>query len=161
MDHRVDSGSLHQSAPLTKQRSRRVHRPITRIRHKSPPRDPELSSDSPRSGPEICPGCSSQLLPRINSCQTPMILPCLHTVCAACCTSKERLHCPVCGHGAHPSEPLVNFPAIRRIQTKVVTSGGALICDNCEQLHASWRCGQCAQFLCGACRDSHLRIKVR
>lgn len=109
----------------------------------------------------------------LDTFKTPRTLPCLHSFCQECLEGvplnkegeKYTLLCPNCRCKAVvPPDPegISGFPVAFLINTlKDVYSKMAKVqsnstqCENCTKAIATGHCGDCNQFLCGDCIDTH------
>lgn len=96
------------------------------------------------------------------------LLPCLHSLCFECLNQtkvNDQLQCPTCKANHIVSDVDKDCPRdnIRRDLidfVKVKQAPTAILCSICPLSYASYRCQQCAQFLCSECKTAHNRVSA-
>lgn len=96
------------------------------------------------------------------------LLPCLHSLCFECLNEtkvNDQLQCPTCEASYFVNDVDKDCPRdnIRRdlsdfIKVKQATT--TINCSICSPSYASYRCKQCAQFLCNECKTRHSRVSA-
>lgn len=96
------------------------------------------------------------------------LLPCLHSLCFECLNKtkvNDQLQCPTCEASYFVNDVDKECPRdnIRRdlidfIKVKQATT--TIHCSICPPSYASYRCKQCAQFLCSECKTRHSRVSA-
>lgn len=96
------------------------------------------------------------------------LLPCLHSLCFKCLSKTKvnnQLQCPTCEANYFVSDVDKDCPRdnIRRdlidfVKVKQATT--TILCSICPSSYASYRCKQCAQFLCCECKTRHNRVSA-
>ncbi|XP_035682794.1 E3 ubiquitin-protein ligase TRIM56-like [Branchiostoma floridae] len=103
-----------------------------------------------------------------------ILVPCLHTFCKTClkeCVRKQAnscLSCPICRQEVPCSEDGVeglrdnsftaSLVAAVQDQVKILENPNNILCSKCDVV-ATWRCVECAEFLCQSCESAHRRLK--
>ncbi len=98
----------------------------------------------------------------------PRLLPCLHSVCFKCLTSKTK-SCPTCkkafklpegGLSALPKDLRKRYEVeVAEYALKIETSSD-IACDRCldsDESNATTFCCNCCKFLCSKCTQDHTR----
>lgn len=96
------------------------------------------------------------------------LLPCLHSLCFECLSKtivNGQLQCPTCEVNYFVNDVDKDCPRdnIRRDLidfVKVKQSTTTIFCNICPSSYASYRCKQCAQFLCSECKTRHSRVSA-
>lgn len=96
------------------------------------------------------------------------LLPCLHSLCFECLNKtkvNDQLQCPTCKVNHFVSDVDKDCPRdnIRRDLIdfdKVKQAPTTIVCSICPTGYASYRCKQCAQFLCSECKTAHNRVSA-
>lgn len=96
------------------------------------------------------------------------LLPCLHSLCFDCLNKtkiNDQLQCPTCEAKYFVNDVDRDCPRdnIRRdlvdfVKVKQATT--TIQCSICPPSYASYRCKQCAQFLCSECKTRHSRVSA-
>lgn len=96
------------------------------------------------------------------------LLPCLHSLCFECLNKTKvngQLQCPTCEANYFVNDVDKDCPRdnIRRdlidfVKVKQATT--TIQCSICPPSYASYRCKQCAQFLCSECKTRHSRVSA-
>ena len=97
----------------------------------------------------------------------PRLLPCMHSFCFKC-IKDETKSCPTCKKPFEiPEQGLQDLPRdfCKNYEVKVaeiavmIESSSEVACDRCMDSSdkAAVFCGQCSKFLCGKCKEDHLR----
>ncbi|XP_078603218.1 E3 ubiquitin-protein ligase TRIM56-like [Branchiostoma floridae x Branchiostoma japonicum] len=103
-----------------------------------------------------------------------ILIPCLHTFCKTClkeCVTKQqngRLPCPICRlevklpedgvDGLRDNSFTASLVAAVQDQVKILENPNNILCYKCDGV-ATWRCVECAEFLCQTCESAHRRMK--
>ena len=109
-----------------------------------------------------CTVCFSDMVDR-----SPRSLLCLHTFCSECLhklVAYRRIECPTCREITklktnNIQELKVNF-LLRQMRDEIIKGRTkSNMCQVCQQTAAIFKCKDCPQLLCGACRKKHGDIK--
>ncbi|XP_050399066.2 tripartite motif-containing protein 3 [Patella vulgata] len=96
----------------------------------------------------------------------PKIISCFHTFCEKCLENHIQntaqnscFSCPVCRKViAVPKGGVAEFSYnfyIEEEYVKVKRREKVINCDICEEEYSNYRCVECGQYLCDACKDKH------
>ena len=98
----------------------------------------------------------------------PRLLPCLHTFCHECVTSKindGNITCPTCKaeHDVTSDNLDTKLPRDNTRRdlydfVRVKRAPSAVSCTGCGKNMAGQRCKECAEFLCKDCEEAHMRV---
>ena len=121
-----------------------------------------------------CPACLGDMVDR-----SPRSLSCLHTFCSECLEqliNNRRIECPTCREITelktnNVQELKVNFmlgqmrdreqkqAQASNKETKYSPDKPRSMCEVCQQTLAVFKCKDCPQLLCGACKKTHEDIQ--
>jgi len=98
----------------------------------------------------------------------PKLLPCFHSVCAACARDLAKYkgpgrRCPMCREDVGYEELMDNFVVLDMLEQHQLTSGRERACSNeCigDDANATHYCEQCSKFLCQLCVSMHSRQRA-
>ncbi|XP_071093321.1 E3 ubiquitin-protein ligase TRIM45-like [Haliotis cracherodii] len=112
-----------------------------------------------------CLGCG----PHYSRATSPVLLPCLHTVCKPCLERPDRpgnTKCHSCENEIagksiveKTEDPTIDYSTVQAaLLLDLKRSQGIVDCDDCPQLNkATPRCLSCRMYMCDTCRMYHLR----
>ncbi|KAM9311439.1 transcription intermediary factor 1-alpha [Gastrophryne carolinensis] len=130
---------------------------------------------------ETCGLCRAHIQSR-----SPRLLPCLHSVCAACLPRPERytglpppplppggannastvqvgiIRCPVCSQECADRDIIENFFVrdTNEVPSSTVEKPSQQVCTSCEDnAEARGFCVECVEWLCKNCIQAHQRVK--
>ena len=99
---------------------------------------------------------------------TPKLLPCFHSVCAACTIAllKRKAsdrRCPTCRFEIKHEEFPLNLVVTGMLEDERLSNSGPRVCSNeCigDDAYATGFCEDCERFLCDACVSMHSRQRA-
>ncbi|XP_077324881.1 transcription intermediary factor 1-alpha isoform X1 [Lithobates pipiens] len=126
---------------------------------------------------ETCGVCRANIQSR-----SPRLLPCLHSVCAACLPGAQRftalpgllqggnagtvqvgiIRCPVCSQECADKDIIENYFVrdTTEVPSSTVEKPSQQVCTSCEDnAEAQGFCVECVEWLCKNCIQAHQRVK--